>query len=243
MKHSASTRGDPHERSWNDESIHINNPNSVLNPSSSNSLSISHPDSSSNSLFIATRGFERTVVNENSPLKAGAVRYCSPELVSGAHIEKQETIDWWALGVLLFHFLAGHTSTPFEAETDDVIMDNIRRQNVNWSLLPKTVSKSARIFINDILCKTMSQRIGTLNAEQVLDHPYFSTDLELPCGTVGKLIIDKRLYEKEGPLVIDSKNLLKYFSGDDRPPPPDFLEDAEKFTTSDEFDWFTTNNL
>ena len=45
--------------------------------------------------------------------------YASPEIVCGTGLYDQ-SVDWWAVGVMLFHLLAG--ITPFEAEQKDVTL-------------------------------------------------------------------------------------------------------------------------
>lgn len=46
------------------------------------------------------------------------------------------TVDWWAVGVLLFHFVAG--VTPFESPTGqkDDTLENIIFTKINWGRVP-----------------------------------------------------------------------------------------------------------
>lgn len=41
------------------------------------------------------------------------------------------SVDWWAMGVLLFEMLCGHA--PFEAETEDELFECILRDEVIYS--------------------------------------------------------------------------------------------------------------
>lgn len=41
------------------------------------------------------------------------------------------SVDWWALGVLLYEMLSGHA--PFEAETEDELFECILRDEVIYS--------------------------------------------------------------------------------------------------------------
>lgn len=45
--------------------------------------------------------------------------YASPEIISGVGMFDQ-SVDWWAVGVMLFHLLAG--ITPFEGDQKDVTL-------------------------------------------------------------------------------------------------------------------------
>lgn len=41
------------------------------------------------------------------------------------------SVDWWALGVLLYEMLSGHA--PFEAETEDELFECILRDEIIYS--------------------------------------------------------------------------------------------------------------
>lgn len=51
----------------------------------------------------------------------GNYNYAPPEALISAGYD--HTIDWWCVGIMFFHFLAGRT--PFEADTKEATQDNI----------------------------------------------------------------------------------------------------------------------
>ncbi len=86
----------------------------------------------------------------------------------------------------------------------------------------------------------------------MLEHEYFTKPVNMTCGVVCKLDINESLYDKDGPLIIDTKNWIKYFRSENVDQQQALLEkdtiqsyfsEAEKCVASDEFDWFTTNNM
>lgn len=53
----------------------------------------------------------------------GTPDYMAPEVIDGTG--HTEAVDWWMLGILLFELLAGRP--PFEAETTELLYDEVRR--------------------------------------------------------------------------------------------------------------------
>lgn len=100
----------------------------------------------------------------------GNYNYSCPELV--LHKGYDHGVDWWAVAVLLFHFLAG--STPFESDSPEQTMDNIVTCAVNWSALPGQVSEDCRHFIAAIITEPdADKRLGFSSSDQVLGHRFF----------------------------------------------------------------------
>lgn len=62
----------------------------------------------------------------------GTPDYIAPEILMGKGADSP-SVDWWALGVMMFEFLVG--IPPFNAETMEETFDNIRRLNIPWDLL------------------------------------------------------------------------------------------------------------
>jgi serine/threonine protein kinase len=123
-------------------------------------------------------GFRNTVV--------GNVSYASPESVIGAYYN--QSIDWWALGVLIFHLICG--KTPFEAPSSNEIIDNILNNRIRWTLLTPSITASCRFvfylfaeqllivwqyreFITALLRPNHADRLGYQSGQQVIEHPYF----------------------------------------------------------------------
>lgn len=64
------------------------------------------------------------------------VNYLTPEVI----LEKSKStfgIDWWNLGVLIFHLIFG--TAPFNARTSSMIVPNIKKGEIHW---PESKKKS-----------------------------------------------------------------------------------------------------
>ena len=58
----------------------------------------------------------------------GTPDYLAPELLLGTGHGPE--VDWWALGCILYEFIAG--VPPFNADTPEEIFDNILDRNIEW---------------------------------------------------------------------------------------------------------------
>ena len=89
-------------------------------------------------------------------IKAGTVKYCSPELVSGEHFQSNIKIDIWSLGVILY--LIYYKMFPFDGDTDKQISEKIANDDVYF---PKNIKikKSLANLIEGCLRKNPKKRI------------------------------------------------------------------------------------
>ncbi|TSK58075.1 Protein kinase C eta type [Bagarius yarrelli] len=82
------------------------------------------------------------------------------------------SVDWWAMGVLLFEMLCGHA--PFEAETEDELFESILRDDVIYS---SWLSNEAENVLRGFLTKDASHRLGCIESEggemTIISHPFF----------------------------------------------------------------------
>ncbi|KAG9510925.1 Protein kinase C epsilon type, partial [Fragariocoptes setiger] len=100
----------------------------------------------------------------------GTPDYISPEVLMEQ--EYGASVDWWALGVLMYEMMAGQP--PFEAENEDDLFESILREDV---LYPVWLSGEAVAILKAFMMKNPTQRLGCvpeLGGEQaILSHPFF----------------------------------------------------------------------
>ncbi|CAH3111575.1 unnamed protein product [Porites lobata] len=98
----------------------------------------------------------------------GTPDYIAPEILQ----EKPYgfSVDWWALGVLMYEMMAGQP--PFEADNEDDLFESIKHDDV---LYPVWLTKEAVSILKGFMTKNCQKRLGcTASGEQsILDHPFF----------------------------------------------------------------------
>jgi len=99
----------------------------------------------------------------------GNVNYAAPEVLAGEGYD--HCIDWWAVGVLYFHFLAG--IPPFFGSSESQTKYNVLEHKIKWEALPSDTSPLCRSCIEDLLRKTASNRLGAKGGQEVKNHPHF----------------------------------------------------------------------
>lgn len=97
--------------------------------------------------------------------------YASPEMAGGTCIFNQ-SVDWWAVGVMLFHMLTG--TTPFEGLTKASTLENIERMQGDWDVLPEEVTPGCKDFLLAILTHSFETRLGSESSDEILGHPFFA---------------------------------------------------------------------
>lgn len=69
------------------------------------------------------------------------------------------SVDWWALGVLMYEMMAGQP--PFEADNEDDLFESILHDDV---LYPVWLSKDAVSILKGFMTKNPSKRLGCVVA-------------------------------------------------------------------------------
>jgi len=105
----------------------------------------------------------------------GTPEYLAPEMV--AHAGHDKTVDWWALGVLIYEMLIG--VTPFYNRNRNMLLMKIKNSRIIFP--DKTrykieYSDEVVDLISKLLAKERSTRLGTKgDAKEILSHPFFKS--------------------------------------------------------------------
>ncbi|XP_052767110.1 calcium-independent protein kinase C-like isoform X2 [Mya arenaria] len=100
----------------------------------------------------------------------GTPDYIAPEILQ--ELEYDASVDWWALGVLMYEMMAGQP--PFEAENEDDLFESILHDDV---LYPVWLSKEAVSALKGFMTKNPAKRLGCFKThggeKAILVHPFF----------------------------------------------------------------------
>ena len=83
----------------------------------------------------------------------GTPNYIAPEILQGSPYDG--SVDWWALGVLIFEMMAG--TSPFDDKDEVEIYQKIQYQE---PVIPPSFDMEARNIIKDLLRKDPKERLG-----------------------------------------------------------------------------------
>lgn len=100
----------------------------------------------------------------------GTPDYIAPEILQ--ELEYGPSVDWWALGVLMYEMMAGQP--PFEADNEDDLFESILHDDV---LYPVWLSKEAVSILKAFMTKNPNKRLGCIAAqgleEAIKQHAFF----------------------------------------------------------------------
>nr|CAD2151626.1 unnamed protein product [Meloidogyne enterolobii] len=97
----------------------------------------------------------------------GTPSYLAPEVFQRKG--HNQSVDWWALGVLIFELMAG--DQPFRGKTPEEIEESIVNSKENGLHFPRrTFSPNAKDVIRRLLCIEPKDRIGY---SQLKSHQWF----------------------------------------------------------------------
>ena len=114
-------------------------------------------------IVITDFGFSKEI-SSRSRTMCGTPDYMAPEIILGKGHNR--SVDWWALGVLIYEMLVGNT--PFSDDILDVY-DNILLGKVRW---PKDMDSIAKDLIRKLLIQDSSRRLGSSvsGSQDIKDH-------------------------------------------------------------------------
>uniref|UniRef100_A0A673AYH0 Protein kinase C n=1 Tax=Sphaeramia orbicularis TaxID=375764 RepID=A0A673AYH0_9TELE len=100
----------------------------------------------------------------------GTPDYIAPEILQ--ELEYGASVDWWALGVLMYEMMAGQP--PFEADNEDDLFESILHDDV---LYPVWLSKEAVSILRAFMTKNPAKRLGCVVSQGCEDaiksHAFF----------------------------------------------------------------------
>ncbi|KAK5886308.1 hypothetical protein CesoFtcFv8_017355 [Champsocephalus esox] len=101
----------------------------------------------------------------------GTPDYIAPEILQ--EMLYGPSVDWWALGVLLYEMLSGHA--PFEAENEDDLFESILNEEIVYA---SWLSDEAVTILKSFLTKNPARRLGCVASEggesAVTSHAFFT---------------------------------------------------------------------
>eukprot|EP00124_Ichthyophonus_hoferi_P003225 Ihof_evm2s267 gene=Ihof_evmTU2s267 len=100
----------------------------------------------------------------------GTPDYIAPEILRD--MPYSFSVDWWALGILMFEMMAGRPT--FEADTEEDLFEAILKAEV---MFPTYISDSAKNCINEFLERDPTKRLGctATDADGIRAHPFFAS--------------------------------------------------------------------
>ncbi|CAH8500198.1 unnamed protein product [Schistosoma margrebowiei] len=100
----------------------------------------------------------------------GTPDYIAPEIL--AELDYGFSVDWWALGVLMYEMMAG--APPFEGDTEQDLFNAISYEEVTY---PPNLNPDAVDILSKFLVKSPSRRLGCVPADggelAIQRHPFF----------------------------------------------------------------------
>ncbi|XP_018650660.1 serine/threonine kinase [Schistosoma mansoni] len=100
----------------------------------------------------------------------GTPDYIAPEIL--AELDYGFSVDWWALGVLMYEMMAG--APPFEGDTEQDLFNAISYEEVTY---PPNLNSDAVDILSKFLVKSPSRRLGCVPADggelAIQRHPFF----------------------------------------------------------------------
>jgi len=131
----------------------------------------------------------------------GTPDYIAPEIIKGE--EQSYTVDWWALGIILYELLLG--ATPFTDKNPQKVFENILDSYIEWPGVGTgegEISPEAFDLMKRLLEYDPTKRLGSGGANEIMQHPFF------------KEINWSNLRYEDPPFVPEPKNIVdtQYFA-------------------------------
>lgn len=118
---------------------------------------------------------DRMSPGETTLTFCGTPDYIAPEILQEQ--EYDSSVDWWAMGVLMYEMMAGQP--PFEADTEEELFESIQHDDL---LFPVWLSKEAVSVLKEFMAKNPAQRLGCVASqggeEAIKVHDFFLNKID-----------------------------------------------------------------
>ncbi|KAJ1899011.1 cAMP-dependent protein kinase catalytic subunit [Coemansia sp. IMI 209127] len=124
---------------------------------------------SSGHVKLTDMGFAKKVEEDRTWTLCGTPDYLAPEVIQAKGYGR--SVDWWALGVLIFEMIAGYP--PFYDEDHYRLYEKIMAGRIQW---PAQFDPVARDLVSRLLTADLSRRLGNLHrgSADIKDHRWFA---------------------------------------------------------------------
>ncbi|CAK70564.1 unnamed protein product (macronuclear) [Paramecium tetraurelia] len=116
-------------------------------------------------------GIARFMKSENSSDTSGTPGYMAPEVMYRQN--HTFAVDYYALGVIAYEFMLGRR--PYVGRSRQEIREQIiaKQVQIKKSEIPDNWSLEGADFINRLLQRKPSQRLGFIGSQEIRQHPWF----------------------------------------------------------------------